>query len=421
MWVSNGVTHNSSSLLRGSRYSGYAGTVRRQSGRSARRILLNTLAWIAFSNGSAGFGGVLSGNCHQHQPILRPGGAWATRSLFVSRLKEWCVPRAPAEGRLILRDDSGDLWRWTWTSRAGTSSLDSVSGWRDRASSRTRASTSRECPLVNNDGIHLSTELTGKAYMKAGGIPSAWTGSITRAVQPGSLYQGPGLPYQRIPATRCTTRRWIRRPEARTVPGLNYRCYEGSNWNALPDFRRLTPVKRGIADKLRCTLVESRIDNVGLEFSGYIEVPRDGGVHGSPAPRMTAASCSWTIRRLLRWRSLEWLLTRPRVRRDQPESAGAGGQPMVGGGGDRYVRKQNSERVRDGIELRCWPHARRGGRRDRGDAPLFMLNSLVRVRGICRSTYTSEGQRVAGAMWRRVGAQSSRCRWLPSIGPVTPM
>ena len=59
-----------------------------------------------------------------------------------------------------------------------------------------------------------------------------------------------------------------------TVNGLDYKYYEG-NWNVLPAFSALNPVKTGTADNFTLSLA-NRADQYGFSFTGYINVPADG-------------------------------------------------------------------------------------------------------------------------------------------------
>jgi hypothetical protein len=59
-----------------------------------------------------------------------------------------------------------------------------------------------------------------------------------------------------------------------TVNGLDYKYYEG-NWNVLPAFTSLTPVKTGTTDNFNISLA-NRADQYGFSFTGYINVPSDG-------------------------------------------------------------------------------------------------------------------------------------------------
>ncbi|RYY48274.1 MAG: T9SS type A sorting domain-containing protein [Chitinophagaceae bacterium] len=61
---------------------------------------------------------------------------------------------------------------------------------------------------------------------------------------------------------------------ANTVNGLDYKYYEGS-WSVLPNFGALTAVKTGTVNNFDLT-VANRMDQIGLSFTGYINVPADG-------------------------------------------------------------------------------------------------------------------------------------------------
>lgn len=57
-------------------------------------------------------------------------------------------------------------------------------------------------------------------------------------------------------------------------PGVRYDYYEGA-WTALPDFERLKSAARGIAPAVSLGPAR-RVDNYGLRFSGYLELPQAG-------------------------------------------------------------------------------------------------------------------------------------------------
>ncbi len=58
------------------------------------------------------------------------------------------------------------------------------------------------------------------------------------------------------------------------APGIEYACFEGK-WKQLPDFGTLTPVRKGIADRI--DLGNRAQDQFfALRFRGYLNVPRDG-------------------------------------------------------------------------------------------------------------------------------------------------
>src|SRR5258708_5555629 len=131
--------------------------------------------------------------------------------------------------------------------------------------------------VVNNDGNHAMAEKSGMVYLSAGRRPIevAWFNGLSGfGLQ--IDFEGPGLSRIRIPDSA------LFRPgpdspakSADLVPGLVYRCFEGSNWDCLPDFKKLTPVRTGTVSNFDLTVI-TRPENVGLEFTGWFDAPRDG-------------------------------------------------------------------------------------------------------------------------------------------------
>ena len=58
-------------------------------------------------------------------------------------------------------------------------------------------------------------------------------------------------------------------------PGLSYSYFEGK-WSSLPAFRELTPVRKGVADKITIGGYADKEDEIGLVFEGYVQVPESG-------------------------------------------------------------------------------------------------------------------------------------------------
>ena len=265
-------------------------------------------------------------------------------------------------------------------------------------------------PLADADGVHGITERPGSGvvYLKAGRHPIrvVWfngKGAFGLEVD----CEGPDLPRQRIPAS-ALFRTQVDPDSGKIswVPGLDYRYYEGANWSRLPDFSRLTNVKAGTVTNFDLSVI-SRPENVGLEFTGYWEAPREGlytftlssddgsqlfigeaeaqleviGSGPPPVARTVVISQALSEVEERRWSEVEGTVT--------------------------FVTEHP-----DGYELYELELSSGSGRMrvivpgDSGDAPLFLLNSQVRAKGICRSTYTSEGQKVAGAIvvagWKQI-------------------
>ena len=127
--------------------------------------------------------------------------------------------------------------------------------------------------IVDDDGLHpMTAGKAGAVFLNAGKIPIRvdWFNG------PGLFgleinYEGPDLPRTNINAFEL-----FRNPNGTTnwVSGLDYRCYEGW-WTELPDFKSLKPVKTGTVDNFDLA-VRTRDEGVGLQFTGFFEVPRDG-------------------------------------------------------------------------------------------------------------------------------------------------
>jgi signal transduction histidine kinase len=131
--------------------------------------------------------------------------------------------------------------------------------------------------VVDNDGTHRTLEKSGTVYLKRGRHPFRveW---FNGAGKPGLevSYEGPDLPRQKIPdgVLFRDTGDDAGRP-GRQVNGLSYRCYEG-DWESLPDFTTLTPVKSGNLSNLNLKGSRTRDRNVAVQFMGWLEVPREG-------------------------------------------------------------------------------------------------------------------------------------------------
>jgi len=183
-----------------------------------------------------------------------------------------------AEGRVILRDDSGvaqlelDLpcqmpRQGDRLSLQGTCTVEKTAGAIGLAS----------VPVVENDGFHVATEQSGRVYLKIGQHPVRvdWfnrTGPYELEV----FYEGPGLPRQKIPdSTLFRARIDVADGVTNLVNGLNYRCCEGTWWNLLPNLCHLAAVRTGEVSNFSLDVM-SRTEQVGLQFTGFIQVKKEG-------------------------------------------------------------------------------------------------------------------------------------------------
>jgi len=183
-----------------------------------------------------------------------------------------------SKGVLVVRDSSGVEFI-----RAGFTNRDVVPGARVRLEGSGCGVNRHGFGLavvpglvVDNDGIHPAVVESGEVFLHAGVNPIRleWFnrhGDSSLHVE----YEGPNLPRQPIPDS-ALTRAQVDRATGRTnfPTGLNYRCYHG-DWEFLPDFRKHRPTKTGVASNFD-PRVRTQIETVGLEFNGFIKVPRNG-------------------------------------------------------------------------------------------------------------------------------------------------
>lgn len=127
--------------------------------------------------------------------------------------------------------------------------------------------------LVNNDGIHAMQSVTGTVNIPAAGI---YPVTITFFQNDGAegmkaYWSGPGFARQQIPDAAFTS--------AATMPligGLNYKYYEG-DFNALPDFSALTPIKTGSTANADIGIRTPGVnDHFAFTWDGYITLPIAG-------------------------------------------------------------------------------------------------------------------------------------------------
>ena len=125
--------------------------------------------------------------------------------------------------------------------------------------------------LVNNDGIHAPWAATGTMMINAGIYPISMTFFEKDGGERMEVYwTGPGIERQRIPDAAFTG----------TAPplasGLNYKYFEG-NFNSLPDFNMLSPVKTGKSPNIDLGVRPGGVDdNFAFMWEGYINIPTAG-------------------------------------------------------------------------------------------------------------------------------------------------
>jgi signal transduction histidine kinase/uncharacterized protein YdeI (BOF family) len=130
-------------------------------------------------------------------------------------------------------------------------------------------------PVVDDDGTHTMTEKSGAAYLTAGRHPVCvdWFNGLEKYGLEVD-YQGPTLTRQKIPDSALFRAQTNANDTVDFEQGLNYACYlvEGE---ALPDFSQLTTLRNGVVSNFDLGVIVQP-EHVGLEFNGYLQIPRDG-------------------------------------------------------------------------------------------------------------------------------------------------
>jgi len=257
-------------------------------------------------------------------------------------------------------------------------------------------------PVVDADNLHSMIERSAEIHLTAGRHPIRvkWfnrTAAFFLKVE----YSGPKIPRQLVPPS-VLFHSEIVAAATNVSAGLIYRCYEGE-WEEVPDFNQLRPQKTGATEDFNLS-VKTRDENVGLEFEGMIEVPDDGNyrfylssddggqlfldcaapeidLEGSapvPDPQNISAGQLLFDRQESRWLETEGMITFiSRFKNHVKLELAFGGSRM------------QVDVLSDSTEI-----------------PWYLLNSRVKVRGVCTNTKNVSGQMYAGSMvvanWREV-------------------
>jgi signal transduction histidine kinase len=250
-------------------------------------------------------------------------------------------------------------------------------------------------PVVDDDGVHTMTEKSGSVYLSAGRHPFSvdWFNRLEKyGLQ--IEYQGPALARQKIPDSVLFRAQTNADNSVDFVSGLNYACYPATE-EVLPDFNQLTALKTGVVTNFDLSVIVQP-ENIGLEFNGYLQVPRDGlytfyltsddGSRmfvGEQPPRLEVAGL------------IE--LPKPQTRIiGQVLSEGKDYERVEVEGDVTFVseRKNGWE-----LELSSETGRLRLQVADSSGLPAAgLLNSRVRVTGITQSTYEADGERAGGVL-----------------------
>ncbi len=124
--------------------------------------------------------------------------------------------------------------------------------------------------LVNNDGLHAAQPVSNSININAAGsYPVAITFFEKNGGDQMQLYwSGPGFSRQLIPGEAFTNQ-----GSAPAAP-LRYKYYEG-DWNSLPDFNALQPVKQGSVSNIDLA-PRNQNDYFAFLWEGNIKIPSSG-------------------------------------------------------------------------------------------------------------------------------------------------
>jgi signal transduction histidine kinase len=249
-------------------------------------------------------------------------------------------------------------------------------------------------PLVDNDGPHKSVGKSGTMYLLAGRHPFRleW---FNGSDKPGLdiSYETPGSPRQRLSGAVL----WRAEPTptaANFVQGLNYQCFEGE-WESLPDFNSLTPVKSGTCSgpdgKLR-----TRANNSGLVFTGFFAAAKSGVytfyLKSSDGSRLSLGQPSLQAQVLGPGAPPQARLLRLGQALEETEN---------GCWSEMEGQVTSVLRLPDGVRLEL----RNGARSvlvQIGELSDFsfqqLLKSWIRAKGFAQAAFTPDGQRVVGCL-----------------------
>lgn len=300
----------------------------------------------------------------------------------------------PGEWRLVLRDDTGVAEIAVQPEGpfppAGERVILEGEGTIDASGGAYRMGVVG--PVVVNDGVHAMVEKRGAVFLRAGKNPIRleWfngTDKFGLALE----WEGPGFARGEIPASA------LFRDDAATgglVSGLDYKCVEAEG-EVLPDFDRLPPLQSGVVSNFTLGVLP-RSERIGVRFRGWLEVPRDGlytfYLKSDDGSRWFVGRPTFRTTRLGRE-------TFPPARTIVP------GQ-MLGEGEDcEWAQAEGAVSFvgESGTGLELELAAATGKMRVRipareGLSAETLLNRRVRVRGVCRSVLSPEGERVAGLL-----------------------
>ena len=253
-------------------------------------------------------------------------------------------------------------------------------------------------PIVDDDGIHTNTEKSGSACLKAGRHPIRldwFNGPDKYGLQ--VEYQGPDLARQNIPDAALYRKQTNSESTQDFVHGLDYACYSVAG-EILPDFNQLRALRTGTVSNFDLSVM-AQPEHIGLEFTGYLQVPRDGlytfyltSDDGSrlfiDEPPPDIAVIGTTNLPEPKVMDIGQVLNQSRFHNDYQRVEVQGKITFASQHRNTWELELTSETGRLRLELAD----------GFGLSPATLLNSWVNVVGICQSAYDAEGENVGGVL-----------------------
>ncbi|HEV8542467.1 MAG TPA: hypothetical protein VGR78_08745, partial [Verrucomicrobiae bacterium] len=295
---------------------------------------------------------------------------------------------------IVLQDDSGGVLLALDPAKYGLQAGQKISLRTDALVRRRGASIAfAQSPVANNDGVHEMRESSGSILLESGRHPIrlGWFNAEGRRGL-NVEYAGPGIARQPIPNSALFHLVVETGGATNWVAGLHYRYYEGG-WDTVPDFASLQFFREGAISNFELSAA-SQPEEVGILFTGYIEVLRSGLYTFYTASddgsllylgeqqleiKVLGSGVASSPRRVIPGRVLANAEERRWVMVD--------GKVAFAGKGE------------NGLELELISDTGRMNVLVSGAEPLpYLLNSRIRATGICQPAYRGDRIRVAGGL-----------------------
>jgi signal transduction histidine kinase len=318
------------------------------------------------------------------------------------------------EGKLVLKDDSGaeelEMDLHGQSVESGQRVLLEGTGTITPTGAGFRIGT--KGPVVDNDGTHDMVKKSGTVFLKAGRNPLRveWFNGVEKyglEVE----YQGSSLLRQKIPDSALFrvqvdgtsgVSNWVN--------GLDFLCSDAPA-EVLPDFNPSTALKTGTVNNFDLRVM-ARSEHVGLCFTGFLEVPRDG--------LYTFYTTSDDGSRLFVGEPSFQLKVIGRAVFPKPQHL-AIGQTLHQDESGRWIEVEGKvtfvSEEPDGLKLELSTETGRVRVEiadNSGLSPKLLLNQRIRAVGFCQSAYASDGREVLGILLVPSGQEITLVEPLPA-------